>query len=143
VRTMTQVRAESVAQRRFVLVLVAAFGVLALLMAAVGVYGVMALVVSERRSEIGIRLALGATPATVLRGVMREGLLLAGAGVAVGLLAASLLVPLLGTQLFGVRPFDPATMAGVPLLLMTVALLACVVPARRAMATDPIDALRA
>jgi ABC-type antimicrobial peptide transport system permease subunit len=74
---------------------------------------------------------------------MREGLLLAGAGVGVGLLVASLLVPLLGTQLFGVRPFDPATMAGVPLLLMTVALLACVMPARRAMATDPIDALRA
>jgi ABC-type antimicrobial peptide transport system permease subunit len=143
VRPMTQVRAESVAQRRFVLLLVAAFGVLALSMAAVGVYGVMALVVSERRSEIGIRLALGATPATVLLGVMREGLLLAGAGVGVGLLVASLLVPLLGTQLFGVRPFDPATMAGVPLLLMIVALLACVVPARRAMATDPVDALRA
>jgi predicted permease len=142
VRPMTQVRAESVAQRRFVLLLVGAFGVLALLMAAIGVYGVMALVVSERRPEMGIRLALGATPAAVLRGVMREGLLLAGVGVIAGILAAVLLVPLLGTQLFGVRPFDPATMTGVPLLLMTVALLACLMPARRAMATDPLEALR-
>ena len=142
VRPMAQVRAESVAQRRFVLLLVGAFGVLALLMAAVGVYGVMALVVSERRPEIGIRLALGATPATVLRGVLRDGLLLAAAGVIAGLAVSSVLVPMLGAQLFGVRPFDPATMTGVPLLLMAVAFLACVVPARRAMTTDPIDALR-
>ena len=139
---MTEVRAESMAERRFVLLLVGAFGVLALIMAAVGVYGVMALVVSERRAEIGIRLALGATPATVLRGILRDGLLLAATGVGAGLCAASLLVPLLSSQLYGVRPFDPATMAGVPLLLMAIALVACLVPAQRAMATDPVDALR-
>jgi ABC-type antimicrobial peptide transport system permease subunit len=139
---MTQVRAASVAQRRFVLLLVGAFGVLALAMAAVGVYGVMALVVSERTPEIGIRLALGASPADVMRATIRDGLLLAGAGVTLGLLAAVAVVPLLSAQLFGIRPFDPVTLTAVPLLLMMVAAAACLVPARRAMTIDPVDALR-
>jgi predicted permease len=141
-RPMAQVRAQSMAERRFVLVLIGAFGVLALVMAAVGIYGVMALVISERRAEIGIRIALGATPGTVLRSVIREGLLLTIAGIAAGLLAATSVVPLLSTQLYGVRPFDAVTLAGVPLLLAAVALLACLVPARRAMTTDPVAALR-
>jgi putative ABC transport system permease protein len=142
IRPMTQVRAESMAQRRFVLLLVGAFGALALVMAAVGVYGVMALVVSERRGEIGIRLALGASPRDVLRTVLGEGLTLATAGVAAGLLAALVVVPLISAELYGVGAFDPLTLAGVPLTLVAIATLACIVPARRAMSVDPVAALR-
>jgi putative ABC transport system permease protein len=142
IRPMTQVRAASMAQRRFVLLLVAAFGVLALVMAAVGVYGVMTLVVSERTAEIGIRLALGASPIALLRTVLRQGLLLAAAGVVAGSAAAAMVMPLISTQLFGVRPFDPLTLTGVPALLLAVAAVACLVPARRAMRVDPVHALR-
>ena len=142
IRPMTQVRAESVAQRRFVLLLVGAFGVLALTMAAVGVYGVMALVVSERTAEIGIRLALGARPTHLLRGVIVEGVGLAAMGVVAGVAATSAVIPVLATELYGIRPFDPLTLAGVPLLLLTIAALACAVPARRAMTIDPVSALR-
>jgi putative ABC transport system permease protein len=142
IRPMTQVRAASVAERRFVLRLVAAFGALALVMAAVGVYGVMALIVAERRAEIGIRLALGAAPGAVLRGVLGEGLWLTGAGIAAGLAAAAAVVPLLASQLYGVRPLDPITLVSVALLLMVIAAAACVVPARRAMSVDPVSALR-
>jgi putative ABC transport system permease protein len=143
IRPMAQVRAESVAQRRFVLLLVGAFGVLALVMAAVGVYGVMALIVSERTPEIGIRLALGAQPGQVLRAVVAQGATLAAAGVVVGLLLAAALAPLVATQLYGVRALDPPTMIGVPALLLSIAILACIVPARRAMTIDPVSALRA
>jgi predicted permease len=142
-RPMTQVRAESVAERRFVLLLVTSFGALALVMAAVGVYGVMTLVVSERTAEIGIRLALGASPIVVLRAVLREGLVLAAAGILAGVAGAALVMPLLSTQLYGIRAFDPVTMTGVPALLLVIAAIACVVPARRAMSVDPVDALRA
>ena len=143
IRPMEQVRAESVGQRRFVLLLVAAFGALALMMAAVGVYGVMALIVTERTSEIGIRLALGAQPGAVLKLVVVQGVTLAGAGIALGILASLALTPLLTTQLFGIRPLDPATMAVVPALLLVIAAAACYLPARRAMRIDPVDALRA
>jgi putative ABC transport system permease protein len=143
IRPMAQVRAESVGQRRFVLLLVGAFGALALLMAAVGVYGVMALIVTERTSEIGIRLALGAQPGTVLRLVVRQGVTLAALGTAIGIGASIALTPLLTTQLFGVRPLDPPTMAAVPAVLLFVAAVACYLPARRAMRIDPVNALRA
>ena len=143
IRPMAQVRAESVGQRRFVLLLVAAFGALALVMAAVGVYGVMALIVSERSSEIGIRLALGAQPRSVLRLVVTQGVTLAAIGIALGIAASLALTPLLTTQLFGIRPLDPATLAIVPMLLLFVAALACYLPARRAMRIDPVNALRA
>jgi predicted permease len=142
IRPMAQVRSESVAQRRFVLMLVAAFGVLALVMAAVGVYGVMALIVSERTAEIGIRLALGAQPMQVLRAVVTQGVTLSAAGIVVGLLFASALAPLVATQLYGVRPLDPPTMVAVPAVLLAIAVLACIVPARRAMGIDPVNALR-
>jgi predicted permease len=141
-RTMDDVRAASVAQRRFILVLAIAFGVLALTLAAVGVYGVMALVVSERTQEMGIRLALGAEPKQVLGLVVRQGLALAGAGILVGVAAAWAMTPLMAGQLFGVSASDPATLASVPALLLAVAFLACVVPARRAMRVDPVTALR-
>jgi putative ABC transport system permease protein len=142
IRPMAQVRAESVAQRKFVLLLVAAFGVLALVMAAVGVYGVMALIVSERTAEIGVRLALGAQPMQVLRAVVSQGVTLAAAGVVVGLLLAAVLAPLISTQLYGVRALDPPTMAAVPAVLLAIAALACIVPAWRAMTIDPVNALR-
>ena len=142
IRPMAQVRAESVGQRRFVLLLVGAFGALALVMAAVGVYGVMALIVSERTSEIGIRLALGAQPAAVLRLVVVQGVTLAAIGIAAGVAASLTLTPLLASQLFGIRAMDPATLAAVPALLLVVAAFACYLPARRAMRIDPVNALR-
>jgi predicted permease len=142
IRPMTDVRAEAMSQRRFILLLVVAFGVLALVMAAVGVYGVMELIVSERTPEIGIRLALGAQRSQVLRLVIVQGLALAGAGVAIGLVASMALAPVLASQLFGVRFADLPTMLGVPALLLAVAAVACYVPARRAMAVDPVEALR-
>ena len=111
-------------------------------MAAVGVYGVMALIVSERTAEIGVRLALGAQPMQVLRAVVSQGVTLAAAGVVVGLLLAAALAPLVSTQLYGVRALDPPTMAAVPALLLAIAALACIVPARRAMTIDPVNALR-
>ncbi|HVD91208.1 MAG TPA: ABC transporter permease [Vicinamibacterales bacterium] len=142
IRPMAQVRSESISQRRFVLLLVAAFGALALMMAAVGVYGVMALIVSERTAEIGIRLALGAAPVEVLRMVVVQGVTLAACGVALGVVASLALAPLLSTQLFGIRALDPPTVVAVPALLLCVAAVACVLPARRAMTIDPVNALR-
>jgi putative ABC transport system permease protein len=141
-RTMNEVLAASVAERRFILVLAIAFGILALTLAAVGVYGVMALVVSERTQEMGIRLALGAEPMKLLRLVVGQGLALAAAGIGAGFAASLALTPLMAGQLYGVGTTDPATLAAVPALLAAVALVACIVPARRAMRVDPVTALR-
>jgi putative ABC transport system permease protein len=141
-RTMAQVRAASVAERRFILILALVFDVLALTLAAVGVYGVMALVVSERTQEMGIRLALGAEPMQVVRLVVRQGLGLALVGIALGLAGALALTPLMAGQLYGVGATDPITIAGVPTLLLAIACLACAVPAWRAMRVDPVIALR-
>ena len=141
-RTMTQVRAASVAERRFILILAIVFDVLALTLAAVGVYGVMALVVSERTQEMGIRLALGAEPAHVMKLVVGQGLKLAFAGILIGFAAAAALTPLMAGQLYGVGTMDPATLTGVPALLVGIAFLACAVPAWRAMRVNPVVALR-
>ena len=142
IRTMQQIRAESVAERRFLLMLIGAFGVLALVLAAVGVYGVMALVVSERTQELGVRLALGAQPSTVLGMIVRHAATLAAVGVTLGVAVATALTPLLASQLFGVQALDPITFAGVSALLVAIATLAALVPARRAMRVDPLNALR-
>jgi predicted permease len=141
-RTMTAVRAASVAERRFILILALAFDLLALTLAAVGVYGVMTLVVSERTQEMGIRLALGAEPFQVLRLVVRQGLVLAACGIVLGFAASVVLTPMMAGQLYGIGPTDPVTLAGVPTLLLAVAALACAVPAWRAMRVDPVTALR-
>lgn len=141
IRTMEQIRSESVSERRFLLLLIGAFGVLALVLAAVGVYGVMALVVSERTQEVGVRLALGAAPAEVLGLIIRQAVTLAGTGVAAGLAIAMAIAPLMANQLFGIPAIDPVTFVAVPVVLVAVATLAAIVPGRRAMRIDPVRAM--
>jgi ABC-type antimicrobial peptide transport system permease subunit len=116
--------------------------VLALALAAVGVYGVMALVVAERTQEVGVRLALGAEPRQVLAMLVGQAAGLAGAGIAVGLGLALVLAPLLASQLYAVAPADPLSLVAAPLALLATALAASVIPARRAMRVDPATALR-
>lgn len=142
IRTMSSLRSDSVATRRFVLLIVAAFGALALGLAAIGVYGVMSLIVSERTREVGVRLALGAQPKELLRMIVGQAAKLAAIGVAIGLAAALTLAPLLDSQLYGIESFDPTTFISVPLVLMVIATLAALVPARKAMQIDPLAALR-
>jgi ABC-type antimicrobial peptide transport system permease subunit len=119
-----------------------AFGILSLFLAAVGVFGVMSYVVSRRAHEIGVRLALGARPGAVLRLLLRQGMTPVAIGVAIGLIGALGLTRLMSSLLFGVSPTDPLTFAGVAALLVTVALLACYLPARRAMKVDFATSLR-
>ncbi|HEX9760577.1 MAG TPA: FtsX-like permease family protein, partial [Candidatus Acidoferrales bacterium] len=142
VATLDQQVAEMIAQPRFSMILLGSFAGLAMLLAAVGIYGVMAYAVANRTHEIGIRMALGASPGAVLRLVLQQGLLLALAGVALGTAGALALTRLMSSLLFEVRATDPWTYAGVAVLLVGVALLACYIPARRAMRVDPIQALR-
>ncbi|HEY7182294.1 MAG TPA: FtsX-like permease family protein, partial [Blastocatellia bacterium] len=142
VATMRQLVSTSTAQRRFTLLLIAAFAAVALLMAAIGLYGVMAYSVTQRRQEIGIRVALGAQRADVLRLVVGQGLRLVALGLALGLMTALALTRLMKKLLFEISATDPATFAGVALLLALAALLACYIPARRATKVDPMIALR-
>ena len=129
--------------RRLNLYLLGLFAGIALLLAAIGLFGVMAYLVSQRTREIGVRLALGATRIEVVRLVVGRGVLMAGAGTAIGLTAAFWLTQFIESLLFSVSPNDPATFAAVGALLLLVATLACYVPARRAMGVDPVTALRA
>lgn len=133
---------DAIALPRLYAILVGLFAAAALLLAALGVYGVMAYAVAQRRREIGVRLALGAAPSGVQRLVLGRGVRLAVAGLAIGLVAALALARIIESLLFGVTPFDPATLVVVPLVLGAVALLASWVPARRAMRLDPVSALR-
>lgn len=133
---------ESIAPQRLLTILCGSFAALAVLLSAVGLYGVMAYTVARRRAEIGIRLALGADRGSVLRMILREALLLVAAGVAVGLPAALALTRLVERALFGVKPQDPATFAGAVLLLLAVAAAAAWVPARRASRLEPVTLLR-
>jgi len=141
-RTLDQVFSSSLDQRRFILALFGVFAAVALLIAAVGVYGVMAYTVTQRTQEIGIRMTLGAQAADVLRLALGQGMRPAVTGIALGLLAAFALTRLMKSMLFGIEATDPLTYAGVALLLAMVAVVACYIPARRAARVDPMVALR-
>jgi predicted permease len=141
-RTMDEVFSAAVARPRFLTTLLGIFAGLALLLAAIGTYGILSYAVTERRQEIGIRMALGASRGTVLGMVLRHGLILAGAGLLLGLGASLLLTNLLRAQLFNVQPTDPVTMAAVAVFISLVAIVACLVPARRATTVDPMIVLR-
>ena len=140
--TLNEISALSLKSRRFNLMVIAAFAATALLLAVAGLYGVMAYSVARRTGELGTRIALGATRGNVLRLVLRQGLMTALIGVAIGIGGAIVLTRTLQSFLFELSPTDPVTFAGVALLLIFVALLACYVPARRAARVDPIEALR-
>jgi ABC-type antimicrobial peptide transport system permease subunit len=147
--TMNQIIAGSLAARRFSMILFGAFAALALLLASVGLYGVISYLVGQRTQEMAIRMALGADRRDVLRWVLCRGALLALIGVAAGTLAALFVTRIMAgisiaksSIIYGVRPWDPITLAGVVALLMFVALLASYVPARRAASVDPMHALR-
>jgi len=142
VRTMQEVYDKSVARTSFTLVMLGIAGAMALALGIIGIYGVMSYTVSQRKREIGIRLALGAQGGDVLQMVLRQGTKLVLLGVAIGIGAALGLTRLMVNLLFGVTAHDPVTFAAVAVLLVLVALLACYVPARRAMLVDPIVALR-
>jgi len=142
VRSMDQVLSHSLALRSFMTMLLSVFGGLALVLASVGIYGVVSFAVSQRTREIGVRMALGARPADVLRMVLQEGLKLVAAGVGLGVAAALLLTRLLEGMVYGVKVRDPLIFAAVNLLMVAVSLAACYVPARRATRVDPLVALR-
>jgi predicted permease len=142
VRTMDAVVAAAFAQRRFTMVLLALFAATALVLSAIGIYGVMAYLVAQRTREIGIRIALGASRRDVLSMVLGHGIRLAAAGVTVGLLGAVAVTRAIAALLYGVSPRDPGTLVALSATLTAVALLACYIPARRATRVDPIRALR-
>jgi putative ABC transport system permease protein len=142
VLTMEQVMADSLARRRLTLTLLAAFAGGAILLAALGIYGVTAYMVTQRQQEIGLRMALGATRADVLGLVIGQGMSLMVAGLAVGLVLSLGLTWVLGSLLFSVRPYDPISLAAAASALALVALLACSLPAWRATRVDPLVALR-
>ena len=142
VRTMQAVYGKSLARTSFTLVMLGIAGAMALTLGIIGIYGVISSTVSQRQREIGIRLALGAQGGDVLRMVLRQGAKLALVGVAIGVCAAFGLTQLMRNLLFGVTAYDPVTFAVVAVLLVLVALLACYIPARRAMLVDPVVALR-
>jgi predicted permease len=142
IRTFTELIAQSIAQERLIATLSSLFGGLALLLAAIGLYGVMAYSVLRRRREIGIRMALGAQSRDVLKMVLRRGVLMALSGAAVGLAGSLFLTRVISNQLYGVSATDPLTFIGVSMFLLAVAVLACYIPARRATKVDPIISLR-
>jgi predicted permease len=143
VRTMQEIYSRSMARTSFTLVMLAIAGAMALVLGIIGIYGVIAYAVSQRRREIGIRLALGAQQGAIQRAFVKSALMLAGIGVVIGLGAAVVLMRLMKSLLFGISPLDPLTYLTVPIVLAAAAGLASYLPARRAAAVDPVEALRA
>ena len=139
---MEKTVADSISNKRFTMTLLGVFALLALLLASIGIYGVLSYMVGQRTKEIGVRLALGAQKFDVLRMVLKDGARMTLAGILIGLVGALALTRLMGTMLYGVRPTDPLTFISVAALLAAIAMLACYVPARRAMKVDPMEALR-
>jgi putative ABC transport system permease protein len=142
VRTMDERIGRSLSSRRFNMVLLALFAGLALTLAAVGIYGIVAYSVTERTHEIGVRVALGAQRRDVIAMVIGQGMAMTVTGTAVGIAASAALARVMSSLLFGVSAVDPATFVAIPLLLIAVALAACYVPARRATRVDPLQTLR-
>ena len=142
VRTMDQVFAAAISQERFQALLLGLFAALALVLACIGLYGVISYAVAQRTHEIGVRMALGARPRDVLRLVMRQGMSLTIVGLVLGIAIGSVATRVLSDLLYGVTARDPLTFVGVPILLLVVAFLACYIPARRATRIDPLVALR-
>jgi ABC-type antimicrobial peptide transport system permease subunit len=141
-RTQDQQIEADLQQERIFVTLTSGFGLLALALACVGIYGIMAYSVANRRNEIGIRMALGAQPGQVRGMILRESTVLAVAGIVAGVAAALLLTRLVKSMLYGIQPWDPPTLAGGVLILMAVALAASWIPARRAARVQPMEALR-
>ena len=141
VQTMDEIIALSLAEKRFTMILLGAFAALALLLASIGIYGVVSYLVARRTQEIGIRMALGANRADVLRLVMRDGIRMAGIGLGIGIVCALFLTRLMAKMLYGIKASDPVTFLVISGLLLLTALAACYVPARRAMRVDPMVAL--
>ncbi len=143
VKTLDAILADSVAQPRFYMVLLTAFAIVAIALSAIGIYGVIAYLVGQRARELGIRIALGATPTRVVRMVVREGVAMVAVGIGVGIAGALALTRLMGALLFTIKPTDPVTYVTVAVLLASVALIASFVPALRAANVDPALAMRA
>ena len=142
IRTMHDIRAESIASERLNLTLFSIFAGIALVLAMVGIYGVMSYSVTQRTHEIGIRMAIGAQPRDVFKMILGQGMILAVIGIGIGLVAAYGLTRLMATMLFGVGPTDPATFVAIAVILATVALVACYLPGRRATKVEPVVSLR-
>jgi putative ABC transport system permease protein len=142
VRTMNEVIDRSLASRRFSAELVGVFAIVALLLASIGIYGLLAYMVGQRSREIGLRMALGARRWDVLRLILGKGVVLAGVGILVGVIFSAATAPMMASLLYGIHPHDPAVFLAVPLLLFAVAVLASYLPARRATKVDPMFALR-
>jgi len=141
-RPMEEIVANSIAKQRLTMILLSVFSTLALALSAVGIYGVISYLTGQRTHEIGIRVALGASASDVLRMILGEGMRITLVGVGIGIVAALGLTRLITKVIYGVSASDPLTFMGVAVLLSGVALLACYIPARRAMRVDPIIALR-
>jgi predicted permease len=139
---MEKTVADSIASQRFTMTLLGVFALLALLLASVGIYGVLSYLVGQRTKEIGVRMALGAQKFDVLRMVLKDGARMTLIGIVLGLVGAIALTRLMASMLYGVKPTDPLTFVCVAALLCAIAMLACYVPARRAMKVDPMEALR-
>ena len=140
--TMEQIIANSLEHRRFSMILLAVFAAVALLLASIGIYGVISFLVGQRTHEIGVRMALGAKPGDVLVMILGRGAKLTMIGIGIGIVAALMLTQLMKSLLFGISATDPVTFGAVSLLLIFVGLAACYIPAHRAMRVDPMVALR-